>query len=137
MTNMPISEAARRAGLAPSAIRYYESAGVLPKPKRINGRRVYSRDAVLRLRAVRRAREAGFTVSEVGILLGPGSNREPLSKAFRMLATRKLTELKVAMKRMKQLERLLKASLACHCVTLETCRWLGDSTADQNDVRHT
>ena len=38
---MLIGDVARRAGLQTSAIRYYEAAGVLPKPQRLNGRRLY------------------------------------------------------------------------------------------------
>ena len=36
-----ICEVARRAGVRPSAIRYYESIGLLPEPQRLSGRRRY------------------------------------------------------------------------------------------------
>ena len=41
MAGLTISEVARRAGLRPSAIRYYERIGILNAPPRVSGRRSY------------------------------------------------------------------------------------------------
>jgi len=41
---LTIGEVAKQAGLRPSAIRYYEKAGLLPKPLRSGGQRLYSPD---------------------------------------------------------------------------------------------
>src|ERR1035437_8152577 len=50
---MKVSELARRAGVAPSAVRFYEEMGVLPPaPRRDNGYRDYAEDALARLRVV-------------------------------------------------------------------------------------
>src|SRR4051812_20382722 len=46
MDGMTIGEVSRRAGLRPSAIRYYESLGLVPKPRRASGQRRYD-DSVL------------------------------------------------------------------------------------------
>ena len=43
---MSIGEVARRAGVAPTAIRYYESLGLLPEPTRTAGRRRYDLPSV-------------------------------------------------------------------------------------------
>ena len=64
------SALARAAGVAPSAVRYYERAGVLPEPARTaKGYRVYGPDDVDRLRFVRRAQELGFSLGEIAGLL--------------------------------------------------------------------
>lgn len=64
------SALARAAGVAPSAVRSYERAGVLPEPARTaKGYRVYGPDDVERLRFVRRAQELGFTLGEITGLL--------------------------------------------------------------------
>ncbi|MBX9332205.1 MerR family DNA-binding transcriptional regulator, partial [Serratia marcescens] len=50
---MKIGELAQRAGVAASAIRYYEQLGLLPKPVRgVNGYRVYSDSALERLHLI-------------------------------------------------------------------------------------
>jgi DNA-binding transcriptional MerR regulator len=64
MKDMAIGEVARRAGIAPSAIRYYERASLLPKPARQSGRRRYDPDILGRLEIIRIARAAGFTIAE-------------------------------------------------------------------------
>jgi MerR family mercuric resistance operon transcriptional regulator len=64
------SALARAAGVAPSAVRYYERAGVLPEPARTaKGYRAYGPGDVERLRFVRRAQELGFSLGEIAGLL--------------------------------------------------------------------
>jgi DNA-binding transcriptional MerR regulator len=46
MEGMSIGEVARRAGIAPSAIRYYERLGLLPTPPRVGGKRRYDATAL-------------------------------------------------------------------------------------------
>lgn len=67
---MTRSELARRAGVKPSALRYYERAGVLPEPARTAaGYRVYTAADVERIRFVQRAQTLGFTLAEIAGLL--------------------------------------------------------------------
>ena len=49
MEELTIGEVARQAGIRPSALRYYESIGLLPAPKRVNGRRRYDPSTVQQL----------------------------------------------------------------------------------------
>lgn len=65
-----IGEAARQSGVAIETIRYYERAGIVPRPLRAaNGRRAYAPEDVARLRFVRRCRDLGFTMAEARALL--------------------------------------------------------------------
>ena len=67
---MNIGEAARRSGVTAKMIRYYEQSGLIPEVARTDaGYRSYGDDDVHRLRFVRRARDLGFTVEEIGELL--------------------------------------------------------------------
>lgn len=68
---MRILELAERAGVAPSAIRWYEAAGVLPKPARLSsGYRTYNEDDLARLRLVLSLRRLGLAPSDAGRLAG-------------------------------------------------------------------
>jgi MerR family redox-sensitive transcriptional activator SoxR len=93
---MTIGEVAQEAGIRPSALRYYESVGVLPKPERRNGRRRYDgevlREVLDRLAVVSIAQQAGFTVAEIRMLLHGFSADAPPSERWRILAREKLTE---------------------------------------------
>ncbi len=63
---LKIGEAAKKAGLAPSAIRYYEESGVLPEPRRTDsGYRGYEEGDVDLLRFVARLRALEFPLSDV------------------------------------------------------------------------
>src|SRR5687767_4899649 len=55
---MSIGEVARRAGVEPSAIRYYESLGLLPEPPRAGGKRRYDASVLDWLSLIALAREA-------------------------------------------------------------------------------
>lgn len=118
---LAIGEVARAAGLAPSALRYYERIGLLQKAERVNGRRVYDEDVLRRLTAIRVAREAGFTISEVRTLLGDIDEETPVSQRWRDLAQRKLTEVEALIQRAEGMRRLLEEGLACGCVSFDDC----------------
>jgi MerR family copper efflux transcriptional regulator len=67
---MKIGELAQRSGLAASAIRYYERAGLLPKPSRgSNGYREYGEATVDQLRVIEVARNLGFTLEAIRVVL--------------------------------------------------------------------
>jgi arsenate reductase (thioredoxin) len=62
-----VSELAERAGIAPSAVRWYESVGILPAPARQpNGYRDYADDDVARLRLVVSLRRLGLGPADAG-----------------------------------------------------------------------
>jgi arsenate reductase len=64
-----ISTFARRAGISPSGVRWYESAGVLPRPeRRANGYREYTEADLSRLRLILTLRRLGVTPVEAGRL---------------------------------------------------------------------
>ncbi|MGM9482663.1 MerR family transcriptional regulator [Roseateles sp. NT4] len=63
---MKIGELATRTGLAPSAIRFYESQGLLPPARRAgNGYRVYGEDAVQRLQIVTLSQSFGLSLDSL------------------------------------------------------------------------
>ena len=60
-----IGEIASRAGVAASAIRYYESIGLLPEPERESGQRRYDESVLGRLGFIGVAQAAGFKLPEI------------------------------------------------------------------------
>jgi MerR family transcriptional regulator, redox-sensitive transcriptional activator SoxR len=108
-----IGELADRAGLAPSAIRYYESIGLLPEPYRVSGQRRYGEDTVKRLEFIAAAQQAGFTLREI----------TELSDGFDVsaLAKRKLPEVKAELKLARDRKRWLDAAAECECGSPDEC----------------
>ncbi len=126
---MSIGEVAGRAGVRPSALRYYERVGVLLAPERENGRRRYGgevlRDVLDRLAVVRVAQQAGFTISEIKTLLDGFSDDTPPSERWQVLAREKLEEVEEVVERALDMKRLLERGLRCECLRLEDCELVG------------
>src|SRR5262245_7913571 len=120
-TSLPIGEVARRSGVAASALRYYERAGLIPRADRQGGRRVYGEDVLDRLALIRVAKSAGFRVSEIQMLLrGLGRRTRPGAR-WRALATRKRVELERRLQELESAKRLLATVAGCECPTLAAC----------------
>jgi DNA-binding transcriptional MerR regulator len=82
-----VGELARRVGLRPSAIRYYETEGILPAPNRsASGYRLYDPEAVVLLQFILRARELGFSVGEIRQLIEASRESPPCALSRRLIA---------------------------------------------------
>lgn len=114
---LAIGEVAKRTGLRPSAVRYYERLGLLPAPVRDAGRRRYDDGVFVRLRVIAFARDCGFSLREIRQLFAG----KPYSAAMRGLASRKLNEMREAIARLEAMRALLRTALRCECLTLEQC----------------
>jgi DNA-binding transcriptional MerR regulator len=62
---LTVAEIAQRAGIAPSHVRYYERAGLLPAPARAGRRVSYPAGVMERLHAIAVARDAGLSLEEI------------------------------------------------------------------------
>jgi MerR family transcriptional regulator, redox-sensitive transcriptional activator SoxR len=116
-----IGEVARRAGIRPSAIRYYESIGLLPEPARIAGRRRYTAEIVRTLSIIGAAQRAGLTLDDVRELLAASDTNGGVSEPLRAIAKRKLPEIDALIERARLVRGWLEAAAECRCPTLEDC----------------
>lgn len=121
MTRLSIGEVAKRTGLRTSALRYYEEAGILQAPARVNGRRRYDADMIHRIEVLRFAQQAGFTLDEIKTLFHGFDVDTPLSTRWRSLAQAKLRELDILAKRVRRMRRALELGLKCGCIRVENC----------------
>ena len=122
MAGMVISEVARRAGLRPSTLRYYEQVGILPPPERASGQRRYDAGVLGRLAVISRARQTGFTLDEIKQLFFGFRDDIAASDRWRRLSVRKIDELEASIERMAAMQRLLRRMQKnCRCKTLDQC----------------
>lgn len=118
---MKIGEVAARAELAPSAIRYYERAGLLKQPLRTNGRRVYSEEILHQLVIIEFAKETGFTLAEIKLLLHGFPETMPASARWKKMARAKIKQLEIALAKTTAMRDMLESMTTCHCLKLEQC----------------
>ena|SRR5690349_1038220 len=116
-----ISEVAKPIGLRPSAIRYYEQIGILPPIQRVSGQRRYEVTALHRLVVIQRARQTGFTLTEIKQLFFGFRAGTPPSVRWHRLKTGKIVELDRMLQRIRTMRDLLEQQGKCRCTALEEC----------------
>ena len=115
MKTMSIGEAAQRAGIETSTIRYYERIGLLPCPERINGRRVYQETVLKWLALIKATKAAGFTISEIQTLTARWEEEGRSPHDWRQFVEHKLVETEETINQALQMKKILNAALACGC----------------------
>jgi len=126
---MRIGDLAKKAGVAASAIRYYETAGVLPKPSRKSGRRIYGDEALVRLNLIAMAQAAGFTLKETAELLRTADREGWRPAKFTAFAERKIAEIDAKLDQLNFMRGLLAKSQSCGCISLKDCAIYGEASA--------
>jgi MerR family mercuric resistance operon transcriptional regulator len=97
---LTIGKFAAAANVGVETVRFYQRRGLLATPKRIGGTRHYGEADVSRLRFIRQAQAAGFTLEEIRQLLALDSGED--RAAVREMAAKRLSELDA---RMEELQR--------------------------------
>ena len=114
MSHMNIGEAAARSGVSAKMVRHYESLGLLPRVARTEaGYRQYGDNEVHTLRFIRRARDLGFSMAEIGELLKLWSNRRRASADVRRIAERHVQDLERRIAEMSSMKRTLEHLVHC------------------------
>jgi MerR family copper efflux transcriptional regulator len=117
-------QVAKAAGVSIQTLRFYEREGILLAPRRSRaGYRLYTEDAVLVIRLVKRAQELGFTLREVRdvLRLRPPRRRE----AVRSAANAKIGEIEERIRALKLMSKTLKKLMkSCESGAPELCTLL-------------
>lgn len=112
---MNIGQAARHSGLSAKMLRYYESIGLVTAATRAeNGYRHYSHDDLQALAFIRRARDLGFSLAEIGTLLSLRQDPGRASADVKALAQAHILELDRKLAEMSALRDTL-AGLVADC----------------------
>lgn len=90
---MNIADAARRAGLTPKAIRFYEAQGLLRPQRAANGYRAFNEADVHTLQFLKRARDLGFSVEECRSLLSLYHDQERPIDEVKSMAQARIAEI--------------------------------------------
>ena len=107
MSSLSIGELARRSGRAASAIRYYESIGLLPTAERESGRRRFPESALRTLHVIETARRGGLSLDEIKALLAGDTQ-------LRAIASTRLEAVETQ-------RAWLEHAAHCTCVALDDC----------------
>ncbi|MEW9553643.1 MerR family transcriptional regulator [Nonomuraea sp. NPDC050783] len=114
-------QVAERAGVNLQTLRYYERRGLIPEPRRSpGGHRAYPPETVTLLTVIKAAQRLGFTLEEVGELIGPGGRGRP-TPDLRARAEAKIAEVDARIADLTTVRRALAAVVAAGCDSLTHC----------------
>jgi MerR family redox-sensitive transcriptional activator SoxR len=116
-----IGEVAQHAGIATSAIRYYEKEGLILKADRQGNARVYGADIFDRLALIALAKKAGFTIAETRELVRGISRRTSPGPRLQSMAEKKLVEVEARIAESERMRDVLQRMMRCECPTFEEC----------------
>lgn len=129
---MNIGQAAAASGVSAKMIRYYESIGLMPAATRTDsGYRTYGETEVNTLRFIRRARDLGFPVERIRLLLDLWSDRARSNSEVRALAEEQVATLAARIAELEAMRRtLLHLVHACHGDGRPDCPILDDLSTE-------
>jgi MerR family transcriptional regulator, redox-sensitive transcriptional activator SoxR len=134
MEHLTIGELAGRSGVATSALRFYETKGLIASDRTDGNQRRYPRSTLRRVALVRAGQEVGLTLGEIADALNSlphhstptRSDWERLSKGWRARLDQQIKELEA-------LRDELTDCIGCGCLSLQSCAIFNpaDTAADR------
>jgi DNA-binding transcriptional MerR regulator len=106
---LDISEVARKSGVPPSALRYYEEKGLIVSIGRRGLRRLFDPSVLERLALIALGRASGFSLDEIGLMFGPDGK----PRIDRRALTAKADELDRTMRKLTAMRDGLRHAAAC------------------------
>ena len=129
---LSIGEVAARSGLAPSALRFYESRGLIRSERNAGGQRRYRRHVMRRVALIRIAQRMGLSLGEVSRALARlPQDRAPTKREWEALSRSWKSQLQERMATLGRLRDELNGCIGCGCLSLRRCRLYnpGDAAA--------
>lgn len=117
-----VGEVAQRAGVATSALRFYESNGLIRSDRTPAGHRRYHADVLRRVSFIRVAQRVGLSLAEIRAALDSlPDGRTPTRSDWERLATawRPMLDERIAL--LEAMREKLDGCIGCGCLSLDTC----------------
>ncbi len=116
MAGLTIGKVAKESGVGIETIRFYERRGLIEEPaRRPSGYRDYPPRVIARLRFIQRAKELGFSLTEIGDLLSLRVDRHRTCSDVLQVARHKISEIDAKIAALTRMRNaLLQLSLECH-----------------------
>jgi MerR family redox-sensitive transcriptional activator SoxR len=122
VAELAVGQVAERAGLAPSAVRWYEQQGLISSTRTAGGARRYPRSVLRRLAFVRAAQNVGLSLAEIRAALGTlPEGRTPTARDWTRLSEGWQARLDEQIAALTQLRDGLSSCIGCGCLSLDRC----------------
>lgn len=122
MTQLTIGELAERSGVATSAIRFYESRGLVHSVRTTGNQRRYARSTLRRVSFIKAAQGVGLSLDEITEALDTlPDNRTPTKADWTRLSRAWRGRLNEQIDRIERLRDKLDLCIGCGCLSLKRC----------------
>ena len=122
---LTIGELSERAGVATSALRFYEAEGLIHATRSSGGQRRFSRDTLRRVSFVRVAQQLGLSLDEIHTALASlPENRTPNERDWERLSTSWRPRIDYQIRMLERLRDRLDKCIGCGCLSLRHCKLL-------------
>ena len=122
MTQLTIGHLGERAGLSTSAIRFYESRGLIHSERSSGNQRRYEQATLRRLAFIRSAQRVGLSLDEIAAALALlPDNRTPTKADWSRLSRSWRARLDEQIARIERLRDKLDGCIGCGCLSLRRC----------------
>ncbi|MQS11726.1 redox-sensitive transcriptional activator SoxR [Streptomyces kaniharaensis] len=119
---LTIGQLAERSGLATSALRYYESLGLIHATRTAGGQRRYTRTTLRRIAFVRAAQRVGLSLDEARVALDRLPERPaPSGTEWNLVAESWRSRIDEQIAELELLKRKLSGCIGCGCLSLTRC----------------
>ena len=119
---LTISQVVERSGFAASALRYYESQGLIDAGRSGGGQRRYERSVLRRLAFIRAASNVGLSLEEIGDELGRlPRGRTPTRADWQRITRHWRSRLDEQIAALERLRDGLDSCIGCGCLSLKRC----------------
>lgn len=120
--NLTIGEAAARAGVAASTLRFYEARGLIRSARTSGNQRRYHRSMLRRISVIQVAQSLGLSLAEIAEALATlPEGRNPTKADWRRLSNRWRDRLDARIERLQRLRDTLSGCIGCGCLSLKSC----------------
>lgn len=130
---LTIGELAERSGVATSALRFYETKGLISSERTDGNQRRYLRATLRRVALIRAGQRVGISLADIGDALSTlPHERIPTKKDWERLSRSWRTRLDAQIAELIALREDLTGCIGCGCLSLRSCAMLnpGDAAAD-------
>jgi MerR family transcriptional regulator, redox-sensitive transcriptional activator SoxR len=122
VTRLTVGQLAERAGVATSAIRFYESRGLIRSRRTTGNQRRYEQSELRRVAFIRTAQRVGLSLDEIGEALATlPENRVPTKADWTRLSRAWRPRLDEQIQRIERLRDQLDSCIGCGCLSLRNC----------------
>ena len=119
---LSIGEISQRTGVATSALRFYESIGLIRSQRNRGNQRRFQRAVIRRVAVIKAAQRAGIPLDDIGQVMGTlPADRAPTSSEWERFSNSWKRDLEARIGQLTRIKDYLAGCIGCGCLSIENC----------------